>query len=238
VVTTPVQCFLVGTDGSRKRTRADEEPWLDPAALERIEVLGADRPQARVVAYIDQTVLPLARRPDDPAFVLALNDALRSDLYRAGDLGLEVRIGGEVQWFLCRVVPGTLEPDEPRFAVQQRRRAEVPGSRGFLTVLLDDITGGQVLLTVEDANGRTVVAQRSVGDGDAVPLNLAGGAFVLIVDRLVNRLIGDDHAELRVARAAGNFSSYLGVFSTDNLRLNSIYFNTRKSLTEPYPSDR
>lgn len=199
-VTTKLGCLLVFTDGSRRQLAAEGEPWLDPAALERIEVRGAGAPQARVIAHAEHVVLPLVRMDD--TFVLAMNDALRRDLARAGELGLEVQLGAAAQWLPFRIVPDRLAPEQPEFVVQQRHDAVIPGSRGWLEVRLDDITMGQVLLSVVDATGHTVVGPRSVHERDHVVLPFAGGDSVLVIDRLVNLLIGDDYAQLRVVEAA------------------------------------
>jgi hypothetical protein len=86
--------------------------------------------------------------------------------------------------------------------VQQRATVAIPGSNGWLRVHIDDITMGATLLDVVTADGRTLVLQQTVSERDVVEFALAGERCALVVDRLVNRLVGEDHAELRVAPAA------------------------------------
>lgn len=197
-----VKCFLVGVDGRRRQGTGEQVRWLDPGGLERIEIHGTKAPQARAVARAGTTDLPLTWRERQRQFVLELNDGLRKSMQESGALAIEVRVGAETVLFDYHVVPDRLEPvDDPAFLVMQRRSGPIPGSRGWLEVRLDDITMGRVLLSIVDAEGRVVAAPRLVGDRDGVGFALAAQEYTLRVDKLVNRLIGDDHAELSVMKA-------------------------------------
>lgn len=193
-----VQCVMIGTDGKQQVCDPALEPWLRPSKVERIELRGLDVPHARALGIADGATLPFARRDVQKPFVLAMNDGTRRSIFDAMDFGIEVQHGAKAQWFGFRVVPGRLQPEEPTFHVLQRRRAKLPGSNGWLSVRVGDITGGQTMLTVTDALGQRVTQQRSMGANDYVTIQLAQGAYVLVIDRLVNRLVGDDHAELRI----------------------------------------
>ncbi len=193
-----ITCVVVGVDGKQQKCDQDREPWLNPQRVERIELRGLDVPHARVVGVADGATLPFARRAANKPFVLAMNDGLRASIYDAGDFGVDVQHGAVAWWFSFRVVPARLQPEEPTFTVMQRRRTKVPGSNDWLQVRIGDITAGQTMLTVTDALGHQVATQRSMGESDYVTIKLASGDYVLVIDRLVNRLIGDDHAVLRI----------------------------------------
>ena len=193
-----ISCVVVGVDGKHQKCQQDREVWLNPVAIERIELRGLDVPQARVVGIADGATLPFARRAANKPFVLAMNEGLRGSIYDAGDFGIDVQHGASAWWFGFRVVPGRLQPEEPTFTVMQRRRSKLPGSNDWLTVRIGDITAGQTMLTVTDALGHEVATQRSLGAHDYVTIKLALGEYVLVIDRLVNRLLGDDHAVLRI----------------------------------------
>lgn len=193
-----VTCTIVGVDGKQRQSEAGSEPWLDPAKVERIEVRGLAMPQAKVVAVADGTTLPLTRSAVHRPFVLAMNDGVRKSIYQAADLGVDVQHGGKSWWFGFRIVPGQLEPEDPSFVVMQRRRVTLPGSNDWLRVHVGDITAGQALVSVTDALGRFVAHAQSLGEKDFLDIELANEQYVLVVDRLVNRLVGNDHASFRI----------------------------------------
>lgn len=192
------QCFVLARDGSKKKASKEQVRWLDPAAVERFEVHGISAPVARVIARAGHTDCPMTWRPDDRLFVLELNDGLRRSLLAAGEFALEVRAGTETTLFDWRVVPDRIDfPDEAlTLTVMQRRHARIPGSRDWLEVRLGDITMGQVMLSMHDAEDGVVVEPRLVAEHDPVEFALAGESYVLSIDKLRNRLIGDDWAEL------------------------------------------
>jgi len=198
-----VQCVAIRDDRSRLFASRDAVQWCDPYRVAKLEVLGAGMAQARAVVVAGDTTIPMAREPGATTFSLTLNDGMRASLAQQQEFGVEVTHGERSWWLPFRAVPATLPEDGKVFAVRQRRRGDVPGSHGWLRVSLDDITGGQVLLSVRDADGEVVVTERSIGEREYVVFSLAGGDYVLVVDRLVNRLIGDDHAELRVVAKRG-----------------------------------
>jgi hypothetical protein len=190
-------------DGGSRPATADTPRWFDPSATDRIEIHGADAPQARVVARAGTTDCPLVRPKDQQHWVLSLNDGLRASIQQAGTLDIEIRLGAETRSFPFLVVPDRLRAGDgpPEFTIMQRRRGFVPGSRDWLEVRIDDITMGQVLLEMVDAEGATVVAPRHVAERDFVEFALSGERYVLEVRKLVNLLINDDYAEFAVVQA-------------------------------------
>jgi len=198
-----VKCFVIAVDGRKRQGTTEYVRWLDAREVERIEIHGTAAPQARAMARAGTTDLPLTWRQQDRQFVLEFHEGLRQSLHQAGALTIEVRVGNETTLFDYRVVPDRLQPvDEPGFLVMQRRTGEIPGSRGWLEVRIGDITMGRVRFLIKDAKGRTVVGPLLVGDRDHVEFALANANYVLVVDKLVNRLIGEDYAELSIRDAA------------------------------------
>jgi len=84
----------------------------------------------------------------------------------------------------------------------QRTSAELPGSRGVYQVGIDDITAGQVGLTVGRKDGAAVLVSRSVKPHDTVPFTIDGHRYEIVVEALDNAVIGDDSAQLRVRAVA------------------------------------
>lgn len=200
-----VRCLVRSKGGTTAIVPPEKPVWLDPSTLDSIELHGAGARQSSAVARVGEIELPLARRAEQGLWVLEGGALLRERLQGEGALEIEVRLGGSSAVFAFAVVPGKLPlPDgSAQFVVQQRRSAMVPGSNGWLVVRIDDITMGGVLLDVATAEGAVLVPQQVVHEREALEFALADERYVLVIEKLVNLLIGDDHAELRVERAAG-----------------------------------
>ena len=199
-----VRC-VVRTRGKPTRTVPPDEPvWIDPTTLERLELQGAGARQSAAVARLEDLELPFVRRAEEKVWVLDVDAKLRERFVSVPAFEVELRLGAASALFEFRCVPPKLDLTDPvtTFVVQQRKKVFVPGSRDWLTVHIDDITGGHVLFEIVAADGAIVVPQRFVRDRDHVEFQLASGRYVLTVQKLVNLLIGDDHAELAVQDAA------------------------------------
>ncbi|MBI1903245.1 MAG: DUF5329 family protein [Planctomycetia bacterium] len=88
------------------------------------------------------------------------------------------------------------------FNVEQRERADLPGAGGYVKVQLGDITAGQVMVTVETDEGKTLLARTSLRVGERRTIEFGEKQYVLTLRRLVNLLIGDDWAELESSRVS------------------------------------
>lgn len=85
----------------------------------------------------------------------------------------------------------------------QRSSRELPGSRGSLRVVIGDISGGRVLLTVYGPGERILVPTRPIRQGESIQLEgVNEGRYVIGCGKLVNLLAGDDYAEFTLARPA------------------------------------
>jgi hypothetical protein len=89
--------------------------------------------------------------------------------------------------------------DHATVTVKQRSTKALAG--GALRLTLDDITAGQVLLTLTGADEQSIIDTRSVAEGQPIPFTFSGNGFVLVIDRLTNLLVGDDFAEISIYAA-------------------------------------
>lgn len=123
---------------------------------------------------------------------------------------------GEFQVFAQSVDGATVEsvkiryryrgrPDELDFpwnhatiTLYQRSIKALPGSNGSLVIRVGDITGGQVLLSIEAEGSAPILDMTSIRPGDVKKFSVGGEPFVLVVNRLVNFVIGRDFAVLTI----------------------------------------
>lgn len=84
--------------------------------------------------------------------------------------------------------------DKATTTIYQRTSKKIPGSRGQLRLRLDDITAGQVLVTVCGPGRTRTIDTTSMRPGAAAPLILGGREYVLVLDELFNLLVGRDFA--------------------------------------------
>ncbi len=84
------------------------------------------------------------------------------------------------------------------FAVWQRSTTPLPRSAGKLLLTLDDITRGQVLVTLSRYDGKPVIATRSLRENDIVAFTVGKHAYKLKLKTLTNKLIGNDSAVFRL----------------------------------------
>jgi hypothetical protein len=80
----------------------------------------------------------------------------------------------------------------------QRTSAELPGSNGVYTIAIDDITAGQVGLTIARKDGGAVLVTKSVRPADKVPFTIDAHRYEVVVDAIDNDLVGDDRARFTV----------------------------------------
>ncbi|HET6585148.1 MAG TPA: DUF5329 domain-containing protein [Nannocystaceae bacterium] len=85
----------------------------------------------------------------------------------------------------------------------QRTSAELPGSNGVYTIGIDDITAGQVGLTIGRKDGSAVLVSKSVRPKETVPFTIDAHRYEVVVEALDNQLVGHDTARLLVRAAAG-----------------------------------
>lgn len=174
--------------------------WASPARITELELVHCTAPELRAVARIGAERHPFLRDLRRDRLSLLLTPELREAWQQAGELTVALRDEHGETSLRLSARPDRLHLDgaDGSIAVVQRRAAFLPGTRGWLRVRLGDITAGQVLLELRDAEGNAVIPQRSVAPGDVLEVPLAGRTVELKVDKLVNLLIGDDHAVLAI----------------------------------------
>jgi len=196
-----VSCTLIGVDGKSRECQAGQATWIDPAKIARVEVRGLSAPQATAIATADQTTLPLFRAKPSQPFVLKMHDGIRASLHEANEFGISLRHGEKSWRFDLKVVPRELLSGA-HLVVMQRQHKALPGSNGWLKVRVGDVTGGEVLVSMTDADGAVVESSRSMVDKDWIEFALGKQQYVLVLKRIVNRLVGNDHVTFEVVEKA------------------------------------
>jgi hypothetical protein len=84
--------------------------------------------------------------------------------------------------------------------VKQRSTTAVPGSDESLRITVDDITAGQVMVSLADEDGKTVLAATSLKERETVEFDFMRGEYQLLVRELDNDLIGDDFVTVVISQ--------------------------------------
>lgn len=87
--------------------------------------------------------------------------------------------------------------------VQQRTTAPVTGTREELRLTIDDITHGQVMVSLATKDGAPVMAPVSMQPGSSAPFTHRGASLVVTCKRIENRLIGQDWGTFVFASVPG-----------------------------------
>lgn len=89
--------------------------------------------------------------------------------------------------------------------VQQRRSKPIPGSNGSIVLSIGDITGGMVLVSLNDKESATlrrtpatVLRETPMAAGELVKFEVEDRTYVLFLQRLNNVVVGDDTAEFNI----------------------------------------
>lgn len=85
--------------------------------------------------------------------------------------------------------------------VRQRSTTTVPGSNDVLQVTIDDITAGQVMVSIAKKKGEVLLPLTSLRSGETKTFKLGRTDYQLKVKSLRNQLIGDDFADLEIGLA-------------------------------------
>jgi hypothetical protein len=92
-----------------------------------------------------------------------------------------------------------LNPDPLTITVMQDGTQEMPGLQGLANVHIDDITRGQVVLSVADDAGQPLAPPKSVREGEVVSFTIKGATFYVRVAQLENKLLGGDFGEFEIS---------------------------------------
>jgi len=92
-----------------------------------------------------------------------------------------------------------LNPDPLQITVVQRGTQDIPGLQGLARLHIEDITDGQVVLSILDAAHQPLLAPASVRAGQVVSFKLKGRRFYVRASRLKNKLLGEDFGEFEIS---------------------------------------
>lgn len=194
-----VEVRLQGTD--ERALQAGLGPqWVSPKSIHALALSwsgsGIRRP---VTLAIGETRTTIAPGPEGSASV-----SLTADQHTAWQTAgkLEVLDPDGQPIAVVAATPDRLALDGPTaLRIVQRSSAYMPGSREFLRVYLGDISGSSTTVSIVAPDGTVLVSERVARDGDRIEFALPGARYVLRIERLVNMLMGDDHADLVVEPA-------------------------------------
>jgi hypothetical protein len=85
--------------------------------------------------------------------------------------------------------------------VMQRSTTPIPGSDDELLLTIDDITRGQVMVTILRTGQKSLLGPISMEEGDTTVFSLGESAYSLELSSLENDLVGDDFAEFTISLA-------------------------------------
>ena len=92
-----------------------------------------------------------------------------------------------------------LTEDPLRVTVRQRQADVIPGSGDRLVLKVDDVTAGQVLVSIDDRYDGAVVRTRSVRRGDVTEFRVGDRTYYLSVVELRNFLAGEDFGVFEIS---------------------------------------
>jgi hypothetical protein len=177
--------------------------WVRPADVESVEVRFS--PAARgttAEARVGKQEWPLAA--DGRSRSLRLTPEMRRAWQEGETLTLAFSQAGQEEMQVeLKAPPEKLDlPQSASLTIIQRYSKPLPGSRGYLTLSIGDITAGQSLVTLRSADGKALIDERSTREGETVPFEFSGGQYTLTMQKMVNLLIGDDYATFVVSAGA------------------------------------
>jgi len=177
--------------------------WFVPERTERLEVrLRASTPLAAAQAQAGDRKWAFSSAEGGTSLSLAVTPEIAKAWGESGTLSVRYsQAGDEVTLATLHAPPSRLDlpAGSATVTIIQRCSKEIPGSNGYLRLSLGDITAGQVLTTVEAADGTVLVEETSVRAGDSLTFRIGEEDYKLTLTRLVNLLIGDDFGVFEVS---------------------------------------
>jgi hypothetical protein len=86
--------------------------------------------------------------------------------------------------------------------IRQRSTNEVPGSDDSLQITIDDITAGQVMVSLADKDGKAVLAATSLEQGEMAEFKFQEQEYQLMLRELDNELVGEDFATIVISQGS------------------------------------
>ena len=208
---TPPDPWLSFREGTRSRPVGAANAWADPTRVDLVEVrLGRAEPPASGVTALagpgDGWLFVFS--PGPGTLLLPVTPDIRKAWAEAGTLS----ILGPAEWSFARkptreirAIPTRFDfpGEQAAFTLYQRREAPIPGTRGWLSARIGDVSRGALELSVTTADGGVALPSVTVRAGDAMRVSLANDAVLLSVEKVNDVLLGEDSANLVVRRIAG-----------------------------------
>jgi hypothetical protein len=154
-------------------------------------------------AIVGSRVWPLARDPVLHRAVLVVTPEIRAAWKSHGRLEIHVPDAeGERRIARLKAVPDALalEGGAAALAIVQRHEARLPGSHGYLTLRIGDITRGGTRVELRTATGKRLIDWKRIDENNALEFEFRGHRHGLTLERQVNFLIGPDFAVFSVYR--------------------------------------
>ena len=174
--------------------------WFRPEDVERFEVRFSPSARQTVAeARVGEKAWPFVA--DGRSRSLQLTPEIRAAWQQGETLVVSFSQAGQDEMRVAlKAPPEKLDlGDSGPITVIQRYSKPLPGSRGYLSLSIGDITAGQTLVTVRSGDGRALMDQRSMREGETATFEYNGAQYALSVQRMVNLLVGDDWAVLAVS---------------------------------------
>ena len=169
--------------------------WLDLDALDRIEIPVDRHPEILgLSARVGTKVFPFSSSKGNLGAVLPLTPELRGAWEKEGTLRVQVGTrSGEKRVLELKARPFKLlfDGNLAEVTIYQRTKAALSGSHDYLVLEIGDVTAGQVLVRLVDAEGKVRVPRKSMREGDSVRFRLGAKDYTLYLKNLVNFLIGE-----------------------------------------------
>jgi len=174
-----------------------EFAWCSPGKTDAIEaIFGPNSANPVAVAWAGAGKWSFQPGKSAHSLVLELTPEIRQAWTESGMLQIQTGAPGGLLWQLkLKAMPPRLDVPGPerRIKIHQRWHKPLPGSNGYLQVHIEDITGGQVLLSILTAQDEVVVPETSVRQGDRVRFSYGDGDYTLSVVKLVNLIFDEDY---------------------------------------------
>jgi len=97
--------------------------------------------------------------------------------------------------------PSPIAPLPYEVTLDQRSKREIPATGGDLRLTIQDITGGQVICSLDTHDGVILLPAESMKPGEIRPFLLQEVDLILRLDSLRNKLIGTDSATFSIETA-------------------------------------
>lgn len=91
----------------------------------------------------------------------------------------------------------TIPNDGFEFSLEQRHSIQLPSHLANTYCEIDDITGGQTILTIKSSE--SIIISRSISEGDIINFSISNKTYNLECIELKNYLIGDDFAIFKIS---------------------------------------